>query len=85
MVVGAVAGIIPLAIGASLVVHTQKQLIDKPKKMTKKAKSKKAWLKKQIKDERMSSKMYRKKGFPQIAKDEAKHVKILNKELKRLM
>jgi hypothetical protein len=43
------------------------------------------WLKEQIKDERMSAKMYRKKGFPQIARDERRHVVILTKELKGLM
>lgn len=38
-------------------------------------------LKAQIRDERKSSAWYRKKGFPQIAKDETRHRKILEKEL----
>jgi len=47
-------------------------------------KATKKWLKEQIRDEKMSAKMYRKRGFFQIAKDERKHMKILKKRLKKL-
>jgi rubrerythrin len=47
-------------------------------------KATKHWLKEQIKDEKMASKMYRKHGFPQIAKDERKHMRILKKRLKKV-
>lgn len=42
----------------------------------------KKWLKEQIKDEKMASKMYIKHGFPKIAKDERKHMRILRKKLR---
>jgi rubrerythrin len=44
----------------------------------------KKWLKEQIKDEKMASKMYVKYGFPQIAKDERKHRRILERKLKKV-
>jgi rubrerythrin len=44
----------------------------------------KKWLKEQIKDEKMASKMYIKHGFPRIAKDERKHMRILKKRLKKV-
>lgn len=49
------------------------------------AKPTRKWLKEQIKDEKKSSKMYRKYGFPQIAKDERKHMKILKKKLRKVI
>jgi rubrerythrin len=45
----------------------------------------KNWLMEQIKDEKMASKMYLKRGFPQIARDERKHMKILKKKLKKVI
>jgi hypothetical protein len=43
----------------------------------------KRFIKKQIQDEKRSSRMYREKGFPQIAKDETRHKRILEKALKK--
>lgn len=43
----------------------------------------KKWLTDQIKDERKAAKMYREHGLPNIAKDETKHRKILEKRLKK--
>lgn len=47
-------------------------------------KASEAYLKKQIKDEKQSAKTYRKRGFPQIAKQETKHRKILESKLKQI-
>jgi hypothetical protein len=47
--------------------------------------SRKTWLKEQIKDERKSYLMYMRRGFPEIARDEAKHAAILKNELKKVM
>ncbi len=38
-----------------------------------------------IKDEKQASKEYRKYGLPNLAKDEAKHRRYLNKMLKKRM
>jgi rubrerythrin len=43
-----------------------------------------SYLKKQITDEKKSAKDYRKRGFPQIAKQETKHRKILEAKLKQI-
>lgn len=40
-------------------------------------------LKELIKDEKMASKEYRHYGLPSLAKDEARHRKVLLRELKR--
>jgi hypothetical protein len=40
-------------------------------------------LKALIKDEQQASNAYRKMGLPQIAKDESRHRRILQKELKK--
>jgi hypothetical protein len=50
----------------------------------KKVKMSRKKLKEQIQDEKRSSKMYRKAGYPQIAKDETRHRKILERDLKRM-
>jgi hypothetical protein len=52
------------------------------KKGNDKVKATEKWLKEQIADEKRSSKMYREKGHPEIAKDETKHKKILEKQLR---
>jgi hypothetical protein len=40
-------------------------------------------LKALIADEKQASKSYRKMGYPQIAKDESRHRKLLEKELRK--
>jgi len=41
-------------------------------------------LREQIREEHQSSRMYRKEGHPEIAKQETHHAKILTRQLKRL-
>jgi len=44
----------------------------------------KAWLKEMIKDEHLSHKDYAKHGFKSIAKDEARHERILKKRMREI-
>lgn len=45
----------------------------------------KKWIKEQMADEKKSARMYRKRGFHNIAKDESKHLRILRKALKKMV
>lgn len=60
-----------------MTMNTDKRL--KENKLTKK------WLEEQIMDEIKSAKMYRERGFPQIARDEVEHAKILRETLLKVM
>jgi hypothetical protein len=62
--------------GAVLVTRSGKFRCYGTKKPTKR------WLKAMIKDERMAHKTYNQYGFPQLAADEARHKKTLQKVLK---
>lgn len=42
------------------------------------------WLKAQIRDERKSARMYMIYGFPEMAKDEKRHMSLLKRKLKML-
>jgi rubrerythrin len=45
-------------------------------------KERKQFIRKQIADEKKAAVMYERRGFPQIARDERRHLRILTKKLK---
>jgi rubrerythrin len=47
-------------------------------------KATKRWLRAMIKDEKEASKTYKQYGFPELAKDEARHKRVLTKRLKKI-
>jgi rubrerythrin len=45
----------------------------------------KRWLKAMIRDEKEASKIYKQYGFPSLAKDEARHKRVLTAKLKKVI
>jgi rubrerythrin len=48
-------------------------------------KATKRWLKSMIKDEKEASKTYKQYGFPSLAKDEARHKRVLKAALRKVV
>jgi rubrerythrin len=43
------------------------------------------WLRAMIKDEKIASRTYKQYGFPSLARDEARHKRVLKKALKKVV